>query len=96
MTVYLLHLSQPMPRGLSPHGFRLWARHYIGWTGYPVSLRLQHHRNGTGARFCQVAAERGIALELARTWEGAGRDFERRLKRQKNAARLCPICRGGP
>jgi hypothetical protein len=94
MTVYLLHLSQPMPRGQSPRGFRLWARHYLG-SAKNLSERLHHHANGTGARLLAVARERGIAFECVRTWEG-GRDFERRLKRQKNAPRLCPICRGGP
>lgn len=84
--VYLLHLSIP----LEPTG----NRHYIGFAASPRSLkqRLAMHHAGKGARFTQVAVERGIELELARVWEGT-RQFERNLKRQKNAPRFCPICK---
>ena len=83
-TVYLLHLERP----LSPNHT---AQHYIGQTYAPVVRRLKEHRAGTGARFTQVACERGIAFLLARTWSG-DRRFERRLKNRKCGPRLCPIC----
>jgi len=38
--------------------------------------------------FCQL----GVQFVVARTWEG-GRTGERKLKNQKNARVLCPICR---
>lgn len=79
--VYLIHFSQPYKH----------ARHYIGFA-YRLSTRLAHHRNGTGARLCQVVVEAGSELIKARVWEGKDRTFERRLKKQKNSARLCPYC----
>ncbi len=85
MTVYLLHLDPP----LQPTG----NRHYLGsCRDSALYQRLAMHRSGRGARFTQVAIERGCDIELARTWEG-GRLRERQLKRQKNAKRFCPICR---
>jgi len=93
MTVYLLHLTTPLSRGVSPAGKPLQAGHYIGWAK-DVAARLKHHADGTGARFMQVCAQRGVDWALARTWEGDqfDRKFERKLKKTKHAPRLCPIC----
>jgi hypothetical protein len=38
-----------------------------------------------------AVSAQGIDWQLARTWLG-DRDLERRLKRQHNAPRLCPVC----
>ena len=84
MTVYILHFSEPISGK---------AGHYTGFAEN-VSARLAHHRNGTGARLTQVAAERGVTMTLARTFEGENRAFERRLKQTKNIRRYCPICMG--
>jgi hypothetical protein len=92
MTVYLLHLTEPLPRGVSRRGTVLVARHYLGYAD-DLASRLAHHANGTGARMLAVARERGIGWTLARVWPDAGRDTERKLKRRKEAPRLCPICR---
>lgn len=81
--VYLLHFSQPYKH----------AAHYIGFAK-KMNTRIMHHRNGTGARLTQVAVEAGIELITARTWEGKGRDFERRLKNCKKPSRFCPFCTG--
>ena len=81
--VYLLHFSQPYKH----------AAHYIGFAK-KINTRIMHHRNGTGARLTQVAVEHGIELITARVWEGQSRQFERRLKKGKNSARLCPMCAG--
>lgn len=81
-TVYLLHLDPPYKH----------ARHYLGWAGN-LEARLAHHRAGTGARLPAVAIAAGSRLVLARTWLG-DRHLERKLKNQKNAPKLCPICRG--
>jgi hypothetical protein len=92
--VYLLHLTQVMPRGIARNGKPLQAGHYVGYTQLNLELRLTHHRNGTGARMLQVCRERGGDWVVARVWPDGDRVWERRIKRQKNAARLCPICAG--
>ncbi len=94
MTVYLLHLNQPLSRGISSTGTTLEAGHYIGYTDDLVR-RIMEHAEGRGARFTQVCYERGIDFALARTWDGAGRYVERRLKKYKKSPRLCPICDPG-
>lgn len=81
MTVYLLHFDKPLKH----------ASHYIGWAEN-VEKRIEHHRDGTGARLTQVIAEQGIGFTVARTWEGADKTFERRLKNCKHAADYCPLC----
>jgi hypothetical protein len=90
-TVYLLHLDTQLGDPTNPRG---QARHYIGWAR-DLDGRLHHHRNGTGAAFTAAAVRLGIAMTLARTWEG-DRTFERRLKRRKNARLLCPLCTSSP
>jgi predicted GIY-YIG superfamily endonuclease len=77
---YLLHFSKPYKH----------AKHYLG-SADDLFARLQQHNAGQGARLTQVVREAGIDLILARTWNG-DRSFERRLKRQHNSPRLCPIC----
>jgi predicted GIY-YIG superfamily endonuclease len=78
--VYLLHFSAPLAH----------ARHYIG-TARDLAARLERHHKGSGARLTAVLNEKGIDYTLVRTWNG-GRKLERQLKRQNNAARMCPIC----
>ena len=79
-TIYLIHFTQPYKH----------ARHYLGWASN-LSSRLQHHRQGNGARLMQVIRQAGISWSLARTWAG-DRKEERRLKNWHNAPELCPIC----
>lgn len=81
-TVYLIHLENPIAH----------AQHYIGWSRW-FKQRLEHHRKGTGARFLAEAVRRGINFSVVRKWKGETGNFERRLKNQKNARRLCPVCR---
>lgn len=81
--VYLLHFHQP----ISPNHT---AQHYLGFA-YDLERRIQQHRQGRGARLCEVAAERGIDFTLARVWIG-DRCLERQLKRRKSSPRLCPFC----
>jgi hypothetical protein len=77
---YLLHFVRPHKH----------AKHYLGTTK-DLLTRLQLHKVGKGARLTQVVLENGNDFYLVRTWDG-GRPTERRLKRQKNSPRLCPIC----
>ena len=86
--VYLLHLDEPLGDINNPHGY---AWHYIGYTEN-LRERLRRHRNGNGSAMMAAAAERGIGFTLVRVWIG-DKDLEKRLKRQHNARRFCPICR---
>lgn len=87
MTVYLLHFSSPYKH----------ARHYIGWCkdDKEPRERLQEHLDERGNPLVHAASAAGADVTVARTWPGADRQFERHLKRQKNAGRrLCPLCLG--
>lgn len=84
--VYLIHFKQKIAH----------AQHYIGFCDGDDALtgRLMRHLQGRGARILARASELGVEWELVRTWEGETRTFERKLKNQKNARRLCPVCGG--
>jgi predicted GIY-YIG superfamily endonuclease len=71
------------------------ARHYTGYAD-DIQRRVAQQQAGEGARLPQVAVAAGCQLLLVRVWPGADRKFERKLKKRKNAPRLCPICRGQP
>lgn len=80
-TVYIEHLERPYHH----------AGHYIGWCAGDVQTRHAQHVAGQGARLLEVVADAGIGFSITRTWVG-DRKFERQLKNQKNAKRLCPAC----
>ncbi len=80
MTVYLIHFDRPYKH----------ARHYLGSTT-DLPQRLHQHGTSEGARLMQVVTQAGIPWMLARTWKG-GWTLEKKLKRRKNAPRLCPQC----
>ena len=82
-TVYLIHFSKKFYH----------AQHYIGYTDLPVEDRLKRHEANDGARILKAVRLAGIDYEVVKIWEGVDRAFERRLKNQKNASRLCPVCR---
>ncbi len=79
--LYLLHFQRPHRH----------ARHYLGWSR-DLDARIAAHRKGQGARLVEVIIGSGNDFVLARTWPGAARSEERRLKRQHNTPRHCPIC----
>ena len=81
-TVYLIHLNSPIAH----------AQHYIGWSR-AFKKRLEHHKNGTGAKFLAEAVRRNIAFSVVRKWTNADGHFERKLKNRKNARHLCPVCK---
>lgn len=85
MTVYLLHLEQPLSDNHT-------CQHYMG-SAEDLETRLYQHLHYPDARMMQVVKERGIRWMLARTWPG-GRIEERRLKNWKNGPKLCPVCQG--
>jgi predicted GIY-YIG superfamily endonuclease len=83
-TVYLLHFETPYRH----------ARHYLGSTS-DLEARVTAHLQGAGNPLVRAAVNAGINVTLARTWDFqklTGRQWERQFKRQKNAARLCPLC----
>jgi hypothetical protein len=87
-SVYLLHLDPGVPRGGG-----VMSRHYIGWA-LNVQQRLAEHQRGAGSPLVAAAINNGSTVTLARTWTGVDRNYERQLKNQKQAPRLCPVCNG--
>lgn len=89
--VYIIHLDQPMSQGLDPRtGRERFARHYVGYTR-SFKQRIDHHRNGTGARMLAVAKERGIPWHVSRVMRGT-RFVERKIKNSNHTERYCPSC----
>ena len=48
---------------------------------------------GQGARLLAVCKREGIGFRIVRTWPGVEKSFERALKKQRCAPKLCPVCR---
>ncbi len=78
--IYLIHFDKPLSH----------AQHYVGYAE-DVEQRFGRHKGGRGSALLNAVQSQGINYQVVRTWEG-GRQEERQLKRQKNAARYCPIC----
>ena len=82
--VYLIHFDQPMAH----------AKHYLGYTDN-IEERLLRHGTGNGSKIMHAVNKAGIGWQHVRTWNDVDRNFERQLKNQKNAPRLCPVCSPG-
>lgn len=82
--MYLIHLERSV--GVN-------TRHYIGFAAADVDERLEVHRSGNGSRLLREAVRLGIRFTIVREWPDGDRAFERKLKKRKNAWRLCPECR---
>ncbi len=67
------------------------ARHYLGFA-LNVRRRIKEHQAGRGSHLTQAVVAAGIGLRCVQTWQGT-RDDERRLKRRRDMAALCPDCR---
>jgi predicted GIY-YIG superfamily endonuclease len=80
-TVYLIHFEKPYKH----------AKHYLGWTT-DLDKRIALHRRGQGSVLLSVVNGAGIGWDVVRTWEGADRNFERRVKNRGGLARECPAC----
>lgn len=89
--VYLLHFDRHYPGGQSP-------RHYLG-VARDVDDRLREHQNGSSkSRLTRACKEKGIEVEVVRTWTfpypKAAFDFERAVKAKKASySCLCPLCK---
>ena len=81
-TVYLVHFDQPYYH----------AQHYLGWSE-DVNARLDRHLSGNGSKLLRAVSKANIGFRVVRTWDG-DRKLERRLHKQKNSPKLCPICKG--
>lgn len=81
--VYLIHFATPYKR----------VRHYIGFTPNDLESRMKKHRNGTGSRLMRAVTNAGIEWSVVRVWQDEGRQFERKLKNQKQSSRFCPACK---
>lgn len=104
--VYEIHFFEPLgapqsdeqraSRGMPPRkpNTPYAVRHYIGFAE-DIDRRIEAHRKGNGSALMKVVAERKIGWVVARIWLGKDKKWERHLKRQKNAPRLCPICNPG-
>lgn len=114
MTVYLIHLQRPVPRGVTKDGKELLAQHYLGVAEDLVERIMQHMEtiwvpldepeilenggirkgttHGPGATFMGFVNYLGVDWKLARTWPGAGKDWEKKLKDMKCTPDLCPEC----
>lgn len=85
--VYVLHFDEPYKH----------AKHYTG-IAKNVEKRVQHHRNGTGARLTQVLKENDIGFRYNVIAEfltySEAKTEEKRLKTKvKKPQRYCPICK---
>jgi len=71
------------------------AGHYLGWSK-DIDRRCKEHLSGyqRSSPLIRAALQAGCQLTLARVWEGADRNHERRLKNRGGLARQCPICKG--
>jgi GNAT superfamily N-acetyltransferase/2'-5' RNA ligase len=93
--VYLLHFDiepgKKVPNERDDAKKPFHARHYLGWAT-DAQARIQQHYEGSGAKITQALKRKGISFTVARVWDGADRNFERRLKSQGGLSRHCPIC----
>lgn len=68
------------------------CNHYLGYTEKEnVEERFNRHKAGRGARLLKVLNDNNIDYKVVRTWDKE-RSFERKLKKQKKARKLCPVC----
>lgn len=86
MVVYLIHFAEPI--GSAAHS----AQHYLGVTSN-LKRRIARHHAGNGSRIMAHVTHQGIGWQVARTWEDASPELEKRLKSWHKARQLCPICR---
>jgi predicted GIY-YIG superfamily endonuclease len=88
VAVYLLHYDRGLLNGRN--------RHYLGMTdSKDPSKRITQHRRGTGSAFAREMRRQGIGFQVAAIWPDLMSSDEREIKRQKQSARFCPICRPG-
>lgn len=93
-TIYLLHFTPPYRAPIGTTGRVKIAGHYLGSTAGTVADRLATHLAGQGSPLVRAAVAAGCTVEVAASWPG-GRNEEKRIKRSRHHARLCPLCQEG-
>jgi putative endonuclease len=87
MSIYILEFQTPL--GNEKHQ----ARYYLGYCDN-LERRLKEHEQGKGAAITRACVERGISFKVVAYFPG-DRTLERRLKNQKNTARIVANYRRG-
>lgn len=82
-TVYILHFDTPFHH----------ARHYVGFTARDIYERFREHASGQGAKLMLAVSKAEIGFTVCKTFPGKSREFERKIKKQKNGWKHCPKCR---
>jgi hypothetical protein len=93
MTVYILHFNSKYGR----------TQHYVGFTKHrDIEQRMYAHRHGHGNPLVKAVLAAGIEIQVAKLWLSDENDvpvipestrwYEKKLKREKNLKRHCPIC----
>lgn len=81
--VYLIHFETPFHH----------CQHYIGYSADDkFEQRIDCHKKNKGSRLIRAVNLAGINWIVARMWPNKDGNFERSLKNQKNAKKLCPTC----
>lgn len=78
--VYIIHFDEKFHH----------AQHYIGFA-LNVEGRFFYHKKGAGSKLLAALNRAGIDYKIVRVFEG-DRNLERKLKKRKNTAAICPIC----
>jgi hypothetical protein len=84
--VYIICFDRPFQSGKSKP-----ITHYVGFA-VDLSARLWHHKRGSGSTLLAAVNRAGIGYKITRTFFDVSREFERRVKRHRNAADYCPNC----
>ena len=80
--VYLIYFTEKLH----------YAQHYIGFVEDDLLKRIAEHKANKGAKLLAAVNDKGIDWKVVRVWRGEDRNFERKLKNNKNAKRFCPVC----
>lgn len=82
--VYLAHFDTPFKH----------CQHYIGWTSDEnFEARMKCHKANKGSKLLAALNKAGIGWNIVRTWPNEDGNFERKLKKQRNAHKHCPVCK---
>lgn len=81
MAVYILHFSKKVSH----------AGHYIGFSEDPIKRLAEHKRGGT-TPLIDACLRKGVVFTMNIIDSNGSRTFERKIKKQKNGPRYCPVC----
>jgi hypothetical protein len=67
--------------------------HYIGFTQIGINNRLYLHKTNRGAALLKAVNRAGIDYKITLCFKNVPQSFEFKLKRQKKASNICPLCK---